>query len=100
MTTNAPGSPPEGSIWIVCDLRVVTEPRVAAFEQRVLATRDAFWTAFWTTPPLYPSHALFEVTTDEYHAHRTAIDAWIAAQPELAAPRVVEHLHSAEQRAT
>jgi hypothetical protein len=88
MSAQAPGSPHEGSIWIVCDLRVASDAQVAAFEQRVLGARDSLWESFWTTPPLRPCWATFELSEAAYQANRAAIDKWIREQPELSNPRV------------
>lgn len=89
MGIQAPGSPREGSIWIVCELRVATERQVAAFEQRVLQARAPFWDRFWTSPPLRPSRATFEVARTAYQANRLAIEDWITRQPEIGSFQVL-----------
>jgi len=73
----------------MCDLRLVPEAEVAAFEQRVLSAGAFLWDRFWTTPPLHPSQAVFEMPEAVYQTNRVAIDNWISGQPELVNPRVV-----------
>ena len=73
----------------MCDLRLASEAEVAAFEQRVLRASASLWNRFWTTPPLRPRQATFELAEAVYQANRAAIDNWITGQPELANPRVV-----------
>jgi hypothetical protein len=73
----------------MCDLRFASEAEVAAFEQRVLRADTSLWDRFWTTPPLFPRQAVFEMLEAVYQAKRAAIDNWITAQLELANPRVV-----------
>jgi hypothetical protein len=89
VSASAPGAPPHGSIWIVCDLRVESDAELAAFERRVLAGSHSHSNRFWTTPPLRPSQAVFELNEAVYGAERVAIDTWMREQPELANPRVV-----------
>jgi len=89
MPTRAPGSPPRGSIWIVCALRHAAEPEVRDFERRVLAGASMNWDRFWTTPPLRPSEAVFEMNEASYSAERDRITAWVSKQPELGELRVV-----------
>ena len=89
VSVHTPGSPPEGSIWVVCDLRVASEAEVTACERRVLGSGASPWSSFWTTPPLHPALAVFELAERVYEGDRATIDSWISAQPELAEPRVV-----------
>ena len=90
MTSRAPGSPPEGSVWVVCALRSAAEPDVRIFERRVMAATGSFhWDRFWTTPPLRPLEAVFEMSERTYKAEREQIDAWVNQQPELGQLRIV-----------
>ena len=89
MTTRAPGSPAHGSVWVVCALRPAAEPDVRIFEQRVMHARAFHWDRFWTTPPLRPSEAVFEIGEMTYKAERDHIDAWVSQQSELGEVRVV-----------
>jgi len=89
MPTRAPGSPPQGSVWIVCALRPAAEPEVRSFERRVLAGGSLNWDRFWTTPPLRPSEAVFEMNERTFSTERDRIYAWVSQQPELGEPRVV-----------
>jgi hypothetical protein len=82
----------------VCDLRVATDAQVAAFERRALGVRVSLWGRFWTTPPLRPSGAVFEVAELVYRANRAAIDSWIGEQPELTNPRVASALLASDTR--
>ena len=81
MTTRAPGSPPQGSVWIVCALRLATEPKVKNFERRMLSGSPIHWDRFWTTPPLRPSEAVFEMDERTHNAQRDHIDAWEIGKP-------------------
>ena len=73
----------------MCDLRVESDAELAAFERRVLAGSDSHSNRFWTTPPLHPSQAVFELNEAVYGAEQVIIDTWMREQPELANPRVV-----------
>ena len=87
LPTRAPGSPPQGSVWVVCTLRVAAEPDVRVFERRVMGALH--WDRFWTTPPLRPSEAVFEMNSRTYNAERDRIHAWVSQQPELGELRLV-----------
>jgi hypothetical protein len=89
MTTRPPGSPPQGSVWIVCALRLAAEPEVRSFERRVLAGGSLNWDRFWTTPPLRPCEAVFEMNETTYSTEHDRIHAWVGQQPELGELRVV-----------
>jgi hypothetical protein len=89
ISAGVPGLSRQGSVWIICALRVATELEVRAFEQRVLSARAFEWQRFWTTPPLRPQEAVFEVSRATYDAQRDAIEAWVAKQTELGDVRVV-----------
>ena len=89
MSTRAPGSPPQGSVWIICALRLADELEIRIFERRVLGGGSFHWDGFWTTPPLRPSEAVFEIGERTYNAERDHIDAWVSQQPELGEVRVV-----------
>jgi len=89
MPTRAPGLPPQGSVWIVCTLRPTPEPEVRTFEQRVMRSGGFHWDRFWTTPPLQPREAVFEMNEGTYSAERELIAGWVSQQPELTEVRVV-----------
>ncbi len=89
MTTRAPGSPAHGSVWVVCALRPAAEPDVRIFEQRVMHARAFHWDRFWTTPPLHPQEAVFEMDEKTYSVERDQIAGWVSQQPELAKFQVV-----------
>ena len=89
MLGGVPGLPPQGSVWIVCALRVAAESEVTTFEQRVMGATAFHWDRFWTTPPLRPQEAVFEMNAGTYAAERDQIEAWVSTQAELGAVRVV-----------
>ena len=89
MTIRAPGSPPQGSVWVVCALRIAAELDIRIFERRVMAASGFHWHQFWTTPPLHPREAVFEMSERTYEDERGQIAAWINQQPELGELRVV-----------
>ena len=89
MFTRAPGSPPQGSVWIICALRLADERDIRVLERRMLGSGSFNWDRFWTTPPLRPSEAVFEIGEMTYKAERDHIDAWVSQQSELGEVRVV-----------
>lgn len=55
----------------------------------MMSTGAFHWDRFWTTPPLRPDEAVFEMSERTYGAERDQIDAWVSQQPELEGLRVI-----------